>query len=163
MPHSVLLSWCTSVDWQNNGVWALASIYYGHISSLDSFMWESYPASLRNVCRSTQVPVRAWNARKSTWGLPPPVKLECRHMIFTVSVRRKTDSNKQNLESFLTFYVRKTVTDESSVNSVIRMEKNSFWTFTSRMVEIKTFQILLVRWPMQLSQEISLVWSDHVG
>jgi hypothetical protein len=35
----------------------------------------SYPASLQNVGGSTQVPVRTWNnARKGTWGLPPPVK-----------------------------------------------------------------------------------------
>jgi hypothetical protein len=49
--------------------------------TMDSFMWGSYPASVRNVVASTQVPVPAWNnARKGTWGLPPPVKLECRRM-----------------------------------------------------------------------------------
>jgi hypothetical protein len=38
---------------------------------LDSFMWGSYPASLRNVGGSTQVPVSAWNnARKGTRGFP---------------------------------------------------------------------------------------------
>jgi hypothetical protein len=58
-------------------------------------MWGSYPASLRNVGGSTQVPVRAWNnARKGTWGLPPPVKLERRDMTYTVSMWRKTQ-NKQ--------------------------------------------------------------------
>jgi hypothetical protein len=58
------------------------------------FMWGSYPAYLRNVGGSTQVPVHAWNnARKGTWGLPPPVKLEHRHMTYTVSVRYKTQSN----------------------------------------------------------------------
>jgi hypothetical protein len=62
---------------------------------LDSFMWGSYPASLRNVGGSTRVPVRAWsNAQKRTWGLPPPVKLERRQMTYTVSVWRKTQSNK---------------------------------------------------------------------
>jgi hypothetical protein len=55
--------------------------------TLDSFMWGSYPASLRNVGGSTQVPVRAWNnAWKGTWGRPPPVKLECRDMTYTVSM-----------------------------------------------------------------------------
>jgi hypothetical protein len=49
------------------------------------FLW------LRNVGGSTQVPVRAWkNARKGTWGLHPPVKLERRQMTYTVSVWRKT-------------------------------------------------------------------------
>jgi hypothetical protein len=58
---------------------------------LDSFMWGSYPAILQNENGSTQVPVRAWNnAQKSIWGLPPPVKLECRHMTYTVLVCCKT-------------------------------------------------------------------------
>ena len=53
---------------------------------LDSFMWRSYPAILRNIGGSTQVPACAWNnAQRSTWGLPPPVKLESRHI--TVLVR----------------------------------------------------------------------------
>jgi hypothetical protein len=53
-------------------------------------MWGLYPASLRNVGGSTQVAVRAWNnARKGTWGLPPPVKLERRQMTYTVPVWRK--------------------------------------------------------------------------
>jgi hypothetical protein len=40
---------------------------------------------------STQVPVRAWNnARRGTWGLPPPVKLERRDMTYTVSMWRNT-------------------------------------------------------------------------
>jgi hypothetical protein len=51
------------------------------------------PASLRNVGGSTQVPVRAWNnARKGTWGLPPPVKLDRRDMTYNVSMWRKTQS-----------------------------------------------------------------------
>jgi hypothetical protein len=59
-------------------------------------VWGSYPASLRNVGGSTQAPVRAWNnARKGTWGLPQPVKLESRHMTYTVSMWRKTQWNKQ--------------------------------------------------------------------
>jgi hypothetical protein len=65
--------------------------------TLDSFMWGSYPASLRNVGGSTQVPVRAWNnARKGTWGLPPPVKLERRDMTYTVSMWRKTQNKQTN-------------------------------------------------------------------
>jgi hypothetical protein len=40
-------------------------------------------------------------ARKATWGLPPPVKLESRDMTYTVSMWRKTQ--KQNLGS-TTFY-----------------------------------------------------------
>jgi hypothetical protein len=64
--------------------------------TLDSFMWGSYPASLRNVGGSTQVPIRAWNnARWGTRGLPPPVKLERRDMTYTVLMWRKTQ-NKQN-------------------------------------------------------------------
>jgi hypothetical protein len=64
--------------------------------TLDSFMWGSYPASLRNVGGSTRVPVHAWNnARKGVWGLPPQVKLERRHMTSTMSVWRKTQLNKQ--------------------------------------------------------------------
>jgi hypothetical protein len=40
----------------------------------DSFMWGSYPASLWNIGGSTPVPVNVWNnARRGTWGLPPPV------------------------------------------------------------------------------------------
>jgi hypothetical protein len=65
--------------------------------TLDSFMWGSYPASLRNVGGSTQVPVRAWNnARRGTWGLPPPVKLERRDMTYTVSMWRKTQNKTKN-------------------------------------------------------------------
>jgi hypothetical protein len=52
-------------------------------------------ASLRNVSGSSQVPVRARNnARKGTWGLPPPVKLERHDKTYTVSKWRKTQ-NKQ--------------------------------------------------------------------
>jgi hypothetical protein len=59
-------------------------------------MWGSYPASLWNVGGSTQVPVPLWNhARKRTWGHPRPVKLGRRHMTYTESVWRKTQSNKQ--------------------------------------------------------------------
>jgi hypothetical protein len=62
----------------------------------DSFMWGSYPASLRNVGGSTQVPVRAWNnAREGTWGLPPPVKLERSDMTYTVSMWRKIQNKKK--------------------------------------------------------------------
>jgi hypothetical protein len=63
---------------------------------LESFMWGCYQASLRNICGSTQVSVRAWNnARKGTWGLPPPVNLERGHMTYTVLVGPKTHLNSQ--------------------------------------------------------------------
>jgi hypothetical protein len=52
------------------------------------------PAGFRNVCCFTQVRVRAWhNARQNTLGLPPQVELGRRHMTFTVSVWRKTQTN----------------------------------------------------------------------
>ena len=39
----------------------------------------------------TQVPASGWNyARTGVWGLPPPVKLKCRHITLTVFLRRKT-------------------------------------------------------------------------
>ena len=56
--------------------------------NLVSFMWESYTASLRNV-------------GGSTWGLPPPVKLESRHVTFTVLVWLKTQQNKTLLKSII--------------------------------------------------------------
>jgi hypothetical protein len=60
--------------------------------------------SLRNVGGSTQVTVRAWNnARKGTWGFSPPVKLERRHMTFTVSVWPKTQSNKKKQQILISF------------------------------------------------------------
>jgi hypothetical protein len=68
-------------------------------------MWGSYPASLRNVGGSTQVAVRAWNnARKATWSLPSPVKLERRDMTYTVSMWRKTQkqTNKETKPEFVT-------------------------------------------------------------
>jgi hypothetical protein len=66
--------------------------------TLDSFMWGSYSASLRKDGGSTQVPVRAWNnARKGTWGLHPPVKLERRDMTYTVSMWCKTPKQKKDL------------------------------------------------------------------
>jgi hypothetical protein len=66
------------------------------VGTLDSFMRRSYPASLRNVGGSTQMPVIALNnAWKDTWGLPPPVYMERRHMNYTVSVWRKTQSIEQ--------------------------------------------------------------------
>ena len=40
------------------------------------FMWGSYPASLRNVGGSTQLPDHAWyNVQRGTLCLPPTVKL----------------------------------------------------------------------------------------
>jgi hypothetical protein len=47
------------------------------------------------------VPVRAWNnARKGTWGLPPPVKLERRDMTYTVSMWRKTQNKQKKKNSY---------------------------------------------------------------
>jgi hypothetical protein len=68
------------------------------------FMWGSYPASLRSIYGSTQVPVLAWNdTEKGTWGLSPPVKQERRHMTYTLSVWRKTQSNIHYLH--ITFFL----------------------------------------------------------
>jgi hypothetical protein len=79
-----------------NALFALPDLVLIPTRTLDSLMWGSYPASLRNVVGSTQVPVPAWNnARKGTWRFSPPVKLKRRHMTNTVSVWRKTQSNKQ--------------------------------------------------------------------
>ena len=51
--------------------------------------FEFYSASLRNIGGSFQVSARAWNkARRGTCGLPPQVKLESCHIIFTVLVRK---------------------------------------------------------------------------
>jgi hypothetical protein len=84
--------------------------------TLDSFMWGSYPASLRNVGGSTQVPVRAWkNARKGTWGLPPPVTPERRDMTFTVSMWRKTQ-NKQTKNICHGFFFKMSCTTQSLIN-----------------------------------------------
>ena len=42
-------------------------------------------------CGSTKVPACAWNnAQRGTWGLPPPGKLESRHIAITELVRNKT-------------------------------------------------------------------------
>jgi hypothetical protein len=63
------------------------------------------PASLRNIGGSSQVPVHACNAQKVNWGLPPQVKLECRHMTYTVKCDIKLNkTNKQKLFSFLTVF-----------------------------------------------------------
>jgi hypothetical protein len=84
-------------------------------------MWGSYPASLQNVGGSTQVPVRAWNnARKATWGLPPPVKLERRDMTNTVSMWRKTQ-NKQTKTTTLQNSVQNTT--EVRVSTEIILNK----------------------------------------
>ena len=56
---------------------SLTAVGSNATSDLRFFMWGCYPASLRNIDGSTQVPARAWNnAWRDTWGLPPPVKLE---------------------------------------------------------------------------------------
>jgi hypothetical protein len=50
---------------------------------------------------STQVPICAWNnERKSTWDLPPPLKLE-HHLTYTVSVWHKTQTNKTEWIQYL--------------------------------------------------------------
>ena len=61
----------------------------------------------RNVGYTTQVPVRTSNnAHRGTWGLPPPVKLEIRHINFTVLVWRKTIPKKKWLDVFKRIKVR---------------------------------------------------------
>jgi hypothetical protein len=55
--------------------------------------WEQ---SLWNLVGSTQVPVCVRiNAQRGTWDLPTPVKLERRHMTFTVLVWCRPQSNRQ--------------------------------------------------------------------
>ena len=75
--HVWQTSFCPSPLW----VWVLPG-------ALDSFMWRSYQASLWNIGGSTQVLACAWT--NSRWVLPPPVKLECRHITFTVLGWHKT-------------------------------------------------------------------------
>ena len=61
----------------------------------NSFMWRSYPASLGNV-----EPACAWNnARRGSWGLPPPVKLESHHMTFTMLMQRKIQQRRGDISS----------------------------------------------------------------
>jgi hypothetical protein len=49
------------------------------------------------------VSVCGWkNSQKGNWGLPPPVKLDHLHMTYTMSVWRKTQSNKQTKKVCLT-------------------------------------------------------------
>jgi hypothetical protein len=43
-------------------------------------------------------------ARKNIRRLPPPVKLERRHITYIVSVGRKTQSNKQTNRNMLRYY-----------------------------------------------------------
>ena len=57
--------------------------------TLNSFMWGSFPASLRNVDCSIQV-----SARTGIWGLPPPEMLESRYITFTGLVRWKSQPKK---------------------------------------------------------------------
>ena len=64
-----------SLNWQ---VWLIYEVEYSFlflfITNL-SFKWRSYPASLRKVGYSTQMPTRAWNhVQRDIWGLPLPVK-----------------------------------------------------------------------------------------
>ena len=66
--------------------------------TLDSFIRQNYPASLRKVGGSTRAPVPAWNnACRGTWGLRPAVKLESRHITFTVLVWHKTQKMHANI------------------------------------------------------------------
>jgi hypothetical protein len=78
---------------------------YMHVFLYSMFIWLILQLSLRNGGGSTHVPVRAWNnARKSTWGLPPPVKLERRDMTYTVPMSRKTQ-NKQTKKKQLSVFI----------------------------------------------------------
>jgi hypothetical protein len=62
-------------------------------NTLPLTLWVRIPTETLD---STQVPVRAGNnARRGTWDLPPPLKLERRQMTYTVPVRRKTQLDKQ--------------------------------------------------------------------
>jgi hypothetical protein len=74
------------------------------------------------------VPVRAWNnAQKGTWGLPLPVKLECRDMTNTVSMWRKTQNkNKQKVTImiFACLYIIDFAWRLSSVNTVLSIKVN---------------------------------------
>jgi hypothetical protein len=73
----------------------IRSIAYFISYYIKYIMLVSYPASLRNVGGSTQVPVCARKyARKGIWAFPPPVKLERRHITYNMSAWRKTQLNK---------------------------------------------------------------------
>jgi hypothetical protein len=82
-------------------------------------MWGSYPATLRKVGGCTQVPVCVWNiARKGTWVLPRPVKLERRDMTYTVSMWRKTQ-NKQTIYIYIyNFLINQTDVLNPVINSL---------------------------------------------
>ena len=62
------------------------------------FMRGDYPASLRNVggsihrCQLGSEIIN--NSRRSTWGRPPPVRLESHHITFTVLLRRKPEPKR---------------------------------------------------------------------
>jgi hypothetical protein len=69
-----MADWLRSLVSKDLPLTAVASNAEG---TLDSLMWGSYPASIRYIGGSIQVPDRVWyNARESTRGLPPPVKWE---------------------------------------------------------------------------------------
>jgi hypothetical protein len=72
--------------------------------TLNYFMWGSYPASLRNVGGSTQVPVHAWNnARKGTWGLSPSkLKRRDKPILFRCDV-------KPNKNTYVYIFERKKI------------------------------------------------------
>jgi hypothetical protein len=73
---------------------ALTAVGSNPYRDLDSFMWGTYPASLRKVGGPTELPIRAWNnAQRGTCGVPSWVKLERRGMTYTVSMWRETQSN----------------------------------------------------------------------
>jgi hypothetical protein len=77
---------------------------------------------LAGICGFTQVPACAWNnARRGTWGLPPPVELERRHMTYTVSVWRNTHLNKQTWKGNTAARVR------------IYFEEHVFWYYDNKM------------------------------
>jgi hypothetical protein len=123
--------------------------------TLDSFMWGSYPASLWTVGYSTQVPVRAWNkAWKGTWSLPPPIKLERRHMTCTVLVWRKPNqANKQtlNLLNLCIGFAQLWIWNSKYENYGILISKYESWTTFSNS---KTGSLLLAKSNHFLFQQV---------
>jgi hypothetical protein len=64
------------------------SVSWRHASGFEFYMGENYPACLRNIGGSTQVPVCAWNnVQRGTLGLSPPVHLEICPLTYIVSVQ----------------------------------------------------------------------------
>ena len=78
MPYSLKVHVCLCLRGQGHWLWitCLTSLLVRILTgTLDSFMWRSYPHSLRNICGSTRLLLFACNnSWRSLWGLPLPVK-----------------------------------------------------------------------------------------